>query len=110
MNQNRMVSAKDKNLDLKKQISNNNNINSKQSDKLVGKIINSQDKNSKPLELRKEKSEVTSNLNNNDITASTETTCNSDNLNLIKKRESEKKELKNIENFFDKKKENLNRY
>lgn len=115
MNPNRLASAKDKEkdkaLDLKKQISNksgenNNNINSKQSDKLVGKIINGQDKNSKPQDLKKVKSDVSS----NDITATTEATCNSDNLNLLKKRESEKKELKNIENFFDKKKENINRY
>lgn len=115
MNPNRLVSAKDKdkNLDLKKQNSNklpeNNIINSKQSDKLVNKIMNNQDKNNKPLEIKKEKRELSSNLNNNDTT-STEATCNSDNNNLLKKRESDKKELKNIENFFDKKKENLNRY
>jgi len=116
MNPKRLVSAKDKdnNLDLKKQNSNklaeNNNVIAKQSDKLVIKITNSQDKNNKPLELKKVKSDVSSNLNNIQITTSTEATCNSDNLNIIKKRESEKKELQNIENFFDKKKENLNRY
>ncbi len=118
MNQNRLAGGrdkeKDKSLELKKQISTkqgeNNNINSKQSDKQIAKIINNQDKNCKPQELKREKSDVSTQPNGDDITTSTEATCNSDNLNMIRKRESDKKDLKNIENFFDKKKENLNRY
>lgn len=108
MQQNRLISAKDKNIDLKKQVSNKSGDNNqKQSDKLVGKILESQDKNIKQPEIKKENRNEFSNNSNSDLTGSTEP--NSENNNIMKKRESEKKDLKNIENFFEKKKENLNR-
>jgi len=109
MNHNRIASGVDKNLELKKQVSNKSgesNISAKPSDKLVGKILNTpQDKNVKPEIKKESKSDVT----NTDVSESTDNSNNLDNENIIKRKESEKKELKNIENFFDKRKENQNR-
>lgn len=124
---NRIQSGKDKSQDLKKQLSNRNVVStansaqSRGSDKLVSNVLNKNNLNNlqNPEKNIVKSTEVSKNIqkeyvskydnittSNSEVSnISTEANCVGD-INLLKKKESDLKDLKDIKNFILNKKEN----